>query len=79
MKEETNDEIYLKYHNFFEQKEIEYRNKILRNFRPKKVQNENNREKKENIVKINSACGIIKENDDDDSRYLHPNIIKIML
>ena len=69
----------LKYHNFFELKEIEYRKKILQNFRPKKIQNENNIEKNENITKINSIYNIIKENNDDNERNLHPNIIKIML
>lgn len=79
LKEETNDGIYLKYHNFFEQKEIEYRGKIVRNFRPKKIQNENNKEKYENFTKINSAYNTFKENNDDYSGNLHPNIIKIML
>jgi hypothetical protein len=69
----------LKYHNFFEKKEIEYRNKILQNFRLKKIQNLNFKEKNENKAKTNNTYDTIKEINDDDSINSHPNIIKIIL
>ena len=69
----------MKYHNFFEKKEVEYRNKILQNFRPKKIQILNSKEKCENKEKTHHAYDTMKEINEDDSINSHPNIIKIIL
>lgn len=70
----------MKYHKFFEKKEIEYRNKILENFPIKKIQYLKKKRKDENKM---DSDKIYKEKDDDncnnnDEDY-HPNIIKIVL
>ena len=69
----------MKYHNFFEKKEIEYRNKIKRNFRNKKIQNLNKKEKNQN--KPNSDNGNDENFNDNENikKDYHPNIIKIIL
>ena len=69
----------MKYHNFFEKKEREYRNKILEYFGSKKIQNENKKEENEyNIIPNDENCKN-KDTDDNNQRNYHPNIIKITL
>ena len=60
----------MKYHNFFEKKENEYRNKILQNFRPKKIQILNSKEKCENKEKTNHTYDTMKEINEDDSHMI---------
>ncbi len=79
MKEETSDTIYLKYHNFFEKKEKEYRNKIMINFRTKKIQNVIKEEKKIYKRNSNDEYNIEKDESENNQNNYHPNIIKIML
>jgi hypothetical protein len=69
----------LKYHNFFEKKEREYRNKILECFCSKKIQNENKKEENEYNIIPNDENGKNKDTDDNNQRNYHPNIIKITL
>lgn len=70
----------MKYHNFFEKKEIEYRSKINQNFRSKKIQNITNKEKNENIIKMNDVNDRNEENKDNNiEKSQQPNIIKIIL
>jgi hypothetical protein len=69
----------LKYHNFFEKKEREYRNKILEYFGSKKIQNENKKEENEYNIIPNDENGLNKDTDDNNQRNYHPNIIKITL
>jgi hypothetical protein len=69
----------LKYHNFFEKKEREYRNKILEYFGSKKIQNENKKEENEYNIIPNDENGKNKDTDDNNQRNYHPNIIKITL
>jgi hypothetical protein len=69
----------LKYHNFFEKKEREYRNKILEYFCSKKIQNENKKEENEYNIIPNDENGKNKDTDDNNKRNYHPNIIKITL
>ena len=73
------DTIYLKYHNFFEKKEKEYRNKILLNFRTKKNQNAINEEKIINKSNSNDEFNMDKDESENNQNNYHPNIIKIML
>ena len=73
------DTIYLKYHNFFEKKEKEYRNKILLNFRTKKNQNAINEEKIINKSYSNDEFNMDKDEGENNPNNYHPNIIKIML
>ena len=69
----------MKYHNFFEKKEREYRNKILECFCSKKIQNENKKEENEYNIIPNDENGQNKDTDDNNQRNYHPNIIKITL
>lgn len=69
----------MKYHNFFEKKEREYRNKILECFCSKKIQNENKKEENEYNIIPNDENGKNKDTDDNNQRNYHPNIIKITL
>lgn len=69
----------MKYHNFFEKKEREYRNKILEYFGSKKIQNENKMEENEYNIIPNDENGKNKDTDDNNQRNYHPNIIKITL
>lgn len=69
----------MKYHNFFEKKEREYRNKILEYFGSKKIQNENKKEENEYNIIQNDENGKNKDTDGGDQRNNHPNIIKITL
>lgn len=69
----------MKYHNFFEKKEREYRNKILECFCSKKIQNENKKEENEYNIIPNDENGENKDTDDNNQRNYHPNIIKITL
>ena len=69
----------MKYHNFFEKKEREYRNKILEYFGSKKIQNENKKEENEYNIIPNDENGKNKDTDDNNKRNYHPNIIKITL
>ena len=69
----------MKYHNFFEKKEREYRNKILEYFGSKKIQNENKKEENEYNIIPNDENGENKDTDDNNKRNYHPNIIKITL
>ena len=69
----------MKYHNFFEKKEREYRNKILECFCSKKIQNENKKEENEYNIIPNDENGENKDTDDNNKRNYHPNIIKITL
>lgn len=69
----------MKYHNFFEKKEREYRNKILEYFGSKKIQNENKKEENEYNIIPNDENGKNKDTDDNNQRNYHPNIIKITL
>lgn len=73
------DTIYLKYHNFFEIKEKEYRNKIIINFRTKKNQNAIIEEKNMNKSNSNDESNIEKDESENNQNNYHPNIIKIML
>ena len=57
----------MKYHNFFEKKEREYRNKILEYFGSKKIQNENKMEEKEYNIIPNDENG--ENKDTDDNKY----------
>jgi hypothetical protein len=69
----------LKYHNFFEKKEVEYRNKINQKFRSRKIQNVIKTIKNENKPNIYEDKD---ENEDDNINIkddYHPNIIKIIL
>lgn len=78
-KEDTSDEIYLKYHNFFEKKEVEFRNKINLKFRTRKIQNVTTTIKKEDKLDFYKD----KDENEDDNIIIkedyHPNIIKIIL
>ena len=69
----------MKYHNFFEKKEREYRNKILEYFGSKKIQNENKKEENEYNIIPNDENGENKDTEDNNQRNYHPNIIKITL
>lgn len=69
----------MKYHNFFEKKEREYRNKILEYFGSKKIQNGNKKEENEYNIIPNDENGENKDTDDNNKRNYHPNIIKITL
>lgn len=70
----------MKYHNFFEKKEIEYRSKINQNFCSKKIQNITNKKKNENIIKMNNVTDRNEENKDNNIERSHQsNIIKIIL
>lgn len=73
------DTIYLKYHNFFEIKEKEYRNKIIINFRTKKNQYAFKEEKNMNKSNSNDESNIEKDESENNQNNYHPNIIKIML
>ena len=67
----------MKYHNFFEKKEVEYRNKISQKFRTRKIQNVIKTVKNENKPNFYED-----ENEDDNINIkddYHPNIIKIIL
>jgi len=69
----------LKYHNFFEKKEVEYRNKINQKFRARKIQNVIKTVKNENRPDFYKDTD---ENEDDNINIkddYHPNIIKIIL
>ena len=69
----------MKYHNFFEKKEVEYRNKINQKFRSRKIQNVIKTIKNENKPNIYEDKD---ENEDDNINIkddYHPNIIKIIL
>jgi len=69
----------LKYHNFFEKKEVEYRNKINQKFRSRKIQNVIKTVKNENKPDFYKDTD---ENEDDNINIkddYHPNIIKIIL
>jgi hypothetical protein len=69
----------LKYHNFFEKKEVEYRNKISQKFRTRKIQNVNKTVKNENKPNFYED----KDENEDDNITIkddyHRNIIKIIL
>ena len=69
----------MKYHNFFEKKEVEYRNKISQKFRTRKIQNVIKAVKNENKPNFYEDKD---ENEDDNINIkddYHPNIIKIIL
>ena len=69
----------MKYHNFFEKKEVEYRNKINQKFRSRKIQNVIKTVKNENKPNFYENKD---ENEDDNINIkddYHPNIIKIIL
>ena len=69
----------MKYHNFFEKKEVEYRNKISQKFRTGKIQNVIKTVKNENKPNFYEDKD---ENEDDNINIkddYHPNIIKIIL
>jgi hypothetical protein len=69
----------LKYHNFFEKKEVEYRNKISQKFRTRKIQNVIKTVKNGNKPNFYEDKD---ENEDDNINIkddYHPNIIKIIL
>ena len=69
----------MKYHNFFEKKEVEYRNKINQKFRTRKIQNVIKTVKNENKPNFYEDKD---ENEDDNINIkddYHPNIIKIIL
>jgi hypothetical protein len=69
----------LKYHNFFEKKEVEYRNKISQKFRTRKIPNVIKTVKNENKPNFYEDKD---ENEDDNINIkddYHPNIIKIIL
>ena len=69
----------MKYHNFFEKKEVEYRNKISQKFRIRKIQNVIKTVKNENKPNFYEDKD---ENEDDNINIkddYHPNIIKIIL
>ena len=69
----------MKYHNFFEKKEVEYRNKINQKFRSRKIQNAIKTVKNENKPDFYKDTD---ENEDDNINIkddYHPNIIKIIL
>ena len=69
----------MKYHNFFEKKEVEYRNKINQKFRSRKIQNVIKTVKNENKPNFYEDKD---ENEDDNINIkddYHPNIIKIIL
>ena len=69
----------MKYHNFFEKKEREYRKKILEYFGSKKIQNENKMEENKYNIIPNDENDKNKDTDDNNQRNYHPNIIKITL
>ena len=69
----------MKYHNFFEKKEVEYRNKINQKFSSRKIQNVIKTVKNENKPNFYEDKD---ENEDDNINIkddYHPNIIKIIL
>ena len=68
----------MRYHNYFEKKEIEYRNKIIDNFRTKNQIHEN-KVKKESNLNLNEGYNINKDENDNNKRNPHHNIIKIIL
>ena len=68
----------MRYHNYFEKKEIEYRNKIIDNFRTKNQIHEN-KTKKESNLNLNKGYNINKDENDNNKRNPHHNIIKIIL
>ena len=77
--EETNDEIYLKIHNLFEKKEIEFRNRIKEKFKKKKeIKNEkiDNNKNNKNCNELNN------KNTGNDFNFIkngNSSIIKIIL
>ena len=68
----------MRYHNYFEKKEVEYRNKIIANFRAKNQIHEN-KTKKENNLNLNKDYNLYKDENDNNKRNPHHNIIKIIL
>ena len=68
----------MSYHNYFEKKEVEYRNKIIANFRTKNQIHEN-KTKKESNLNLNKGYNINKDENDNNKRNPHHNIIKIIL
>ena len=68
----------MRYHNYFEEKEVEYRNKIIDNFRTKNQIHEN-KVKKESNLNLNEGYNINKDENDNNKRNPHHNIIKIIL
>ena len=69
----------MKYHKFFEKKEVEYRNKINQKFGSRKIQNVIKTVKNENKPDFYKDTD---ENEDDNiniKENYHPNIIKIIL
>ena len=68
----------MRYHNYFEKKEIEYRKKIIDNFRTKNQIHEN-KIKKESNLNLNKGYNINKDENDNNKRNPHHNIIKIIL
>ena len=79
MKEETNDEVYLKYHNFFEKKEKEYRNKIREYFGRKKIQKTAKEQKSVNDLENIIDNNIYDDNNNNINKSNNSNIIKIIL
>ena len=69
----------MKYHNFFEKKEIEYRNKIKQKFRNKKIQNLIKKENNKNIFNSDDTNDENDNNNDKNNEDYRANIIKIIL
>lgn len=69
----------MRYHNFFEKKEIEYRNKIIENFGKKNNQIHEIRAKTENKINFNKGYNTNKDEINKNERNTHHNIIKIIL
>lgn len=69
----------MRYHNFFEKKEIEYRNKIIENFGKKNNQIHEILAKTENKINFNKGYNTNKDENNKNERNPHHNIIKIIL
>lgn len=69
----------MRYHNFFEKKEIEYRNKIIENFGKTNNQIHEIRAKTENKINFNKGYNTNKDEINKNERNPHHNIIKIIL
>ena len=69
----------MRYHNFFEKKEIEYRNKIIENFGKTNNQIHEIRAKTEKKINFNKGYNTNKDEINKNERNPHHNIIKIIL
>ena len=70
----------MKFHNYFEKKEVEFKNKIAEKFQTKKFKNIMRKDK--NLTKLETDKDYDEKennNNNEEESSSHPNIIKIIL